>query len=88
MSTPFGAAPDPRPTLAVWKFASCDGCQLSVLDCEDELLALADAVHIAYFPEATQRSWPGRTTSPWSRARSPLPRTPNGSRRSGGSPRR
>ena len=30
--------PEPRPTLAVWKFASCDGCQLSLLDCEDELL--------------------------------------------------
>jgi sulfhydrogenase subunit delta len=45
---------DHRPTLAVWKFASCDGCQLSVLDCEDELLAIADAVHIAYFPEATR----------------------------------
>ena len=42
-----------RPKLAVWKFASCDGCQLSLLDCEDELLALADAVEIAYFPEAS-----------------------------------
>ena len=43
-----------RPKLAVWKFASCDGCQLSLLDCEDELLAVAGAVHIAYFPEATR----------------------------------
>jgi coenzyme F420-reducing hydrogenase gamma subunit len=42
-----------RPTLAVWKFASCDGCQLSILDCEDELLELADVVQIAHFPEAT-----------------------------------
>ncbi len=42
-----------RPRLAVWKFASCDGCQLSLLDCEDELLAVADAVEIAYFPEAS-----------------------------------
>jgi len=33
-----------RPRLAVWKFASCDGCQLSLLDCEDELLAVAGAV--------------------------------------------
>ena len=40
--------------LAVWKFASCDGCQLSLLDCEDELLALADAVQISHFPEATR----------------------------------
>jgi coenzyme F420-reducing hydrogenase gamma subunit len=39
--------------LAVWKFASCDGCQLSLLDCEDELLALADRVHIAKFAEAS-----------------------------------
>ncbi|MEQ9300075.1 MAG: hypothetical protein RIF33_15995 [Cyclobacteriaceae bacterium] len=40
--------------LAVWKFASCDGCQLSILDCEDELLLLADNIMIAYFPEATK----------------------------------
>ena len=43
-----------RPKLAVWKFASCDGCQLSLLDCEDELLALAAAVEIANFPEASR----------------------------------
>ena len=42
-----------KPTLAVWKFSSCDGCQLSLLDCEDELLAIADRVQIAYFIEAT-----------------------------------
>lgn len=42
-----------RPTLAVWKFASCDGCQLSLLDCEDELLSLADIVEIANFYEAS-----------------------------------
>ena len=40
--------------LAVWKFASCDGCQLSLLNCEDELLALAEAVEIANFPEASR----------------------------------
>jgi len=43
-----------KPKLAVWKFASCDGCQLSLLDCEDELLAIADAVTIANFPEASR----------------------------------
>jgi coenzyme F420-reducing hydrogenase gamma subunit len=48
-----------RPTLAVWKFASCDGCQLSVLDLEDELLAIADALDIAYFKTATSRDSPG-----------------------------
>jgi sulfhydrogenase subunit delta len=42
-----------KPKLAVWKFSSCDGCQLSLLDCEDELLALAGEVEIAYFLEAT-----------------------------------
>src|SRR5215468_548279 len=42
-----------KPKLAVWKFASCDGCQLSVLSCEDELLALAGRIDIAYFPEAS-----------------------------------
>jgi coenzyme F420-reducing hydrogenase gamma subunit len=42
-----------RPKVAVWKFASCDGCQLSLLDCEDELLSLANVVDIAYFPEAS-----------------------------------
>ena len=43
----------PRPKLAVWKFASCDGCQLTLLDCEDELLALAAQVQIAHFTEAS-----------------------------------
>ena len=42
-----------RPRLAVWKFASCDGCQLSILDLEDELLALADRIEIANFREAS-----------------------------------
>lgn len=42
-----------RPRLAVFKFASCDGCQLSLLDCEDEILAVAGAVEIANFPEAS-----------------------------------
>ena len=42
----------PRRSLAVWKFSSCDGCQLSLLDCEDELLALAGELDIAYFTEA------------------------------------
>ena len=44
-----------KPKLAVWKFSSCDGCQLSLLDCEMELLAVSEAVDIAYFLEATRR---------------------------------
>jgi sulfhydrogenase subunit delta len=43
-----------KPKLAVWKFASCDGCQLSLLDCEDELLAVAGAIDIANFVEASR----------------------------------
>jgi sulfhydrogenase subunit delta len=41
------------PTLAVWKFASCDGCQLTLLDCEDELLTLTEQVQISTFLEAS-----------------------------------
>jgi len=48
-----------KPKLAVWKFASCDGCQLTLLDLEDELLALAGAVEVAEFREATSGSVAG-----------------------------
>jgi sulfhydrogenase subunit delta len=51
-SSPSEAASS-RPTLAVWKFASCDGCQLTLLDCEDELLGLTERVQIAHFLEAS-----------------------------------
>jgi len=53
MSKPY------KPKLAVYKFASCDGCQLTLLDCEDELLAIAGAVEIAYFVEARRQMLPG-----------------------------
>lgn len=43
-----------KPRLAVYKFASCDGCQLSLLDCEDELLTIAGQIEIANFPEASR----------------------------------
>jgi sulfhydrogenase subunit delta len=43
-----------KPKLAVFKFASCDGCQLSLLDCEDELLAVAGEIEIANFLEASR----------------------------------
>ncbi|HVK37683.1 MAG TPA: oxidoreductase [Candidatus Kapabacteria bacterium] len=46
--------PTRKPKLAVWKFSSCDGCQLSLLDCEDELLAVAAGIDIANFPEASR----------------------------------
>ena len=47
------------PTLSVFKLASCDGCQLTVLDCEDELLALAGRVRIAHFLEVSSTVLPG-----------------------------
>ena len=51
--------PARRAKLAVWKFASCDGCQLSLLNCEDELLALVGELEIAHFLEATSAVQPG-----------------------------
>lgn len=51
--------PRDAPKLAVWKFASCDGCQLSLLDCEDELLAISEAVQVAYFNEMSSATVEG-----------------------------
>jgi sulfhydrogenase subunit delta len=48
-----------RPRLAVYKFSSCDGCQLSLLDCEEEILDIAEAVQIAYFAEARRQMLDG-----------------------------
>ncbi|MBM3153420.1 MAG: oxidoreductase [Chloroflexi bacterium] len=50
---------DHKPSVAVYKFSSCDGCQLSLLNIEDELLDLAAAVDIAFFLEATRSVKPG-----------------------------
>jgi coenzyme F420-reducing hydrogenase gamma subunit len=48
-----------RPSVGIFKFASCDGCQLTLLDCEDELIAVAGAVEIRYFPEASRNMGKG-----------------------------
>jgi sulfhydrogenase subunit delta len=61
MTAPPGTTTRPRPSLAVWKFASCDGCQLTLLDCEDDLLALAATVDIAHFTEMSRST----TTGPY-----------------------
>ena len=82
------AARNRKPRLAVWKFASCDGCQLSLLDCEDELLAVAGAVDIAYFPRRPAAPSRDATTSRWSKAPSPRPTTRNASRTSARAPAR
>jgi coenzyme F420-reducing hydrogenase gamma subunit len=49
----------PKPRLAVFKFASCDGCQLTLLDCEDELLPVAERLDIANFLEASKATSDG-----------------------------
>jgi len=51
--------PTSKPKIAVYKFSSCDGCQLSILNLEDDLLQLAAAVDISYFLEATRTVKPG-----------------------------
>ncbi|NJD59503.1 MAG: oxidoreductase [Anaerolineales bacterium] len=48
-----------KPTVAVYKFSSCDGCQLSLLNLEDELLDLVGVVELAYFLEARRQTLPG-----------------------------
>ena len=48
-----------KPRVAVFKFASCDGCQLQFLNAEDELLKLAGQVDFVYFPEARSRTREG-----------------------------
>jgi sulfhydrogenase subunit delta len=50
-----------RARIAVFKMASCDGCQLQLLDAEDSLLDLADAADIVQFTEASSSPDPG----PW-----------------------
>lgn len=48
-----------KPRLAVFKMSSCDGCQLSLLDAEDELLDVLGGVELAYFPEASSKMLKG-----------------------------
>lgn len=41
-----------KPRMAVHKFASCDGCQLTFLNMGETLLQLADMVELVHFAEA------------------------------------
>jgi sulfhydrogenase subunit delta len=41
--------------VGVVKLASCDGCQLTLLDLEDELLAIGARFDLVEFPEASSR---------------------------------
>ncbi len=54
-----GSSKIKKPKVAVFKFASCDGCQLSLLDAEDELLEVTDSIQIAFFPEVSRRMLKG-----------------------------
>ena len=75
MSTePQASDTAPKPSLAVFKFASCDGCQLQLLDAQGRLLELADRVRIDHFLEASSLVVPGPRVSVmpdrrWTRAR-------------------
>jgi coenzyme F420-reducing hydrogenase gamma subunit len=48
-----------KPRVAVFKMASCDGCQLQLLDAEEALLELAGAIDIVNFAEASSHVEPG-----------------------------
>lgn len=48
-------AADGKLKLAAFKFTSCDGCQLQILNLEDDLLQLAEATEIDFFLEARRR---------------------------------
>jgi coenzyme F420-reducing hydrogenase gamma subunit len=48
-----------KPRVAVFKMASCDGCQLQLLDAEEALLEVAGAIDIVNFAEATSHMEPG-----------------------------
>ena len=77
-----------RPKVAVFKFASCDGCQLTLLDCEDELLPDRRPGRDRRLPGSVERlDRKVRSTSRSSRGRSRRPRTPSGSRGPGELPR-
>jgi len=58
MSTDATITPEGKPKLAVYKFSSCDGCQLGLLNLEDDLLDLVGKVEVAYFLEARRREMP------------------------------
>jgi len=51
----------PRPRLAVFKFASCDGCQVAIFNLDAALLELSERFDVTCFSEASSRLEPG----PW-----------------------
>lgn len=57
--SPKGREPHGAPSVAAWKLASCDGCQLTLLDSEDDLLSLASRVRIVHFAELTEATAEG-----------------------------
>ncbi|MGA9160164.1 MAG: sulfhydrogenase subunit delta [Actinomycetota bacterium] len=59
MSATLERPAPPKPRVAVFKMASCDGCQLQLLDAEQALLELAGAIEISNFAEASSHVEPG-----------------------------
>ncbi len=41
-----------KPTAAFFSFTGCEGCQLALLECEDELLDILSAIDVVKFREA------------------------------------
>ena len=77
--------PSPHaPRVGVVKFASCDGCQLTLLDLEDELLVGRRALRDRRLPggDLVALARVPTTSSSW-RARSPSRPTSSGSWSSG-----
>lgn len=47
-----------KPRIAVFSLTGCEGCSLAILELEDQLLELLDAVDVVNFREAmTERDW-------------------------------
>jgi len=47
-----------RPKVAFFDMASCEGCQLAILDCEDVFIDIAELVEIVEFREALSEKAP------------------------------
>jgi sulfhydrogenase subunit delta len=41
-----------KPRVGIFDFTGCEGCQLQILNCEDELLGILDLIEIVNFREA------------------------------------
>ena len=67
---PAAHSPGARLRVGVVKYASCDGCQLTLLDLEDELLDIVERFDLIEFQRRARAAPRDPTTSSSSRARS------------------